>query len=100
VGVAGFRIGFGDEGLELSFHVLPEASGQGLASEFVQAALDHGTGVLREDRFFAFVGQDNAASMRILEKAGFARDREHDGEHLMRLAVTRPRAADPAAQGA
>lgn len=101
VGVAGFRIGFGDEGLELSFHFLAELSGQGLASEFVQAALDHGLGVLRETRFFAFVGQDNLASVRILEKAGFALDRRHeDGENLMRLTIMRPQAAGPATQDA
>ena len=41
VGVAGFRIGFGEDGLELSFHFLPEVAGQGLASEFCRRALDH-----------------------------------------------------------
>ena len=88
VGVAGFRIGFGETGLELSFHFLPEVAGQGLASEFVQAALDHAATVLREDRFFAFVGTDNAASLRVLEKAGFGRERESRGEWLMRLTLS------------
>ncbi len=87
VGVAGFRIGFGETGLELSFHFLPEVAGQGLASEFVQAALDHAATVLREDRFFAFVGTDNAASVRVLEKAGFSHERESRGEYLMRLTL-------------
>jgi RimJ/RimL family protein N-acetyltransferase len=95
VGVGGFRIGFGETGLELSFHFLPDVAGQGLASEFVQAALDHATTTLREDRFFAFVATDNAASIRILEKAGFHRERESKGEYLMRLTL-RERAAGPA----
>jgi RimJ/RimL family protein N-acetyltransferase len=89
VGVAGFRIGFGETGLELSFHFLPDVAGQGLASEFVQAALDHAERTLREDRFFAFVGKDNAASIRILEKAGFSRERESRGEYLMRRTLRR-----------
>lgn len=98
VGVAGFRIGFGDHGLELSFHFLPDVAGQGLASEFVQAALDHAISVLREDRFFAFVAPDNAASIRVLEKAGFTQERLTRGDHLMRLAV-RGRAAAPEDRG-
>lgn len=93
VGVAGFRIGFGENGLELSFHFLPDVAGQGLASEFVQAALDHAETTLREDRFFAFVGQDNAASIRVLEKAGFHREGESRGEYLMRRTFSPPGAA-------
>lgn len=88
VGVGGFRIGFGEGGLELSFHFLPEVAGQGLASEFVQAALDHAISVLREDGFFAFVAADNAPSIRILEKSGFITQRENNGERLMRLTVS------------
>jgi RimJ/RimL family protein N-acetyltransferase len=99
VGVGGFRIGFGEDGLELSFHFLPEVAGQGLASEFVQAALDHGMRVLREDRFFAFVPTDTPAPMRILEKAGFYLDREVRGERLMRLSLHRRPARHPAARG-
>lgn len=71
VGIAGFRRAAGGEALELRFDFLPEAAGQGLASEFVQAALDHATLVPGQDRFFAIVGDDNPASIRVLEKAGF-----------------------------
>jgi RimJ/RimL family protein N-acetyltransferase len=88
VGAAGFRIGFGGHGLELSFHFLPDVAGQGLASEFVQTALDHAVSVLREDQFFAFVALDNAASIRILQKAGFVPDRIANGEQLMRLRLS------------
>ena len=95
VGVAGFRIGFGENGLELSFHFLPDVAGQGLASEFVKAALDHAESSLREDRFFAFVGEDNAASIRVLEKAGFHRERASRGEYLMRRTFSPPE-AEPA----
>ncbi len=93
VGVAGFRIGFGGKGLDLSFHFLPDVAGQGLASEFVQAALDHGTMTLREDRFFARVGADNAVSIRILEKAGFRREADEGGGLVMRLSIRMPTSA-------
>lgn len=99
VGVAGFRIGFGDRGLELSFHFLPEVAGQGLASEFVQMALDHAMAVLREDRFFAMVEPDNTASIRVLEKAGFLADPPAEGKIRMWLALnpeTAPDLARPA----
>jgi len=89
VGVGGFRIGFGDAGLELSFHFLPEAWGQGLASEFVQAALDHAVDTLREDMFFAYVEADNRPSIRVLEKAGFTDAGEVKGQRLMRLGPVR-----------
>jgi RimJ/RimL family protein N-acetyltransferase len=95
VGVGGFRIGFGEDGLELSFHFLPDVAGQGLASEFVQAALDHAVAVLRENSFFAVVAIDNAASVRILEKSGFTEERESNGEKLMRLVLTPREAARP-----
>ena len=96
IGVAGFRIGFGGTGLDLSFHFLPDVAGQGLASEFVQAALDHGTKTLCEDRFFARVEADNAASIRILEKAGFRRAVDDGGAHVMQLTITTPaQASEP-----
>jgi RimJ/RimL family protein N-acetyltransferase len=98
VGVGGFRIGFGREGLELSFDFLPEVSGQGLASEFVQAALDHAVSVLREDRFFALVPHGDAAPTRILEKAGFVDMRQVGKARLMCLTVQRRPAEPPSRQ--
>jgi RimJ/RimL family protein N-acetyltransferase len=98
VGVAGFRIGFGQDGLELSFHFLPEVAGQGLASEFVQAALDHAVTTLREDRFFAIVPAGHAAPLRILRKAGFTEERMVDDARLMRLTLPQGPAAHPTRQ--
>ena len=71
VGVGGFRIGFGEDGLEVVFHFLPEVWGQGLASEFLISALDHARLTLREDRFFGRVDVNSNASRRVMEKAGF-----------------------------
>ena len=86
VGVGGFRIGFGDDGLEVLFHFLPEVWGQGLASEFLIAAMDHARGELRASRFFGTIAAGADASRRIMEKAGFAStDARPDGAHVMRL---------------
>lgn len=71
VGVGGFRIGFAEDGLEVLFHFVPEVWGQGLASEFLSAALDHARTTLREDHFFGHVDAGDDASRRVMEKAGF-----------------------------
>lgn len=85
VAVAGFRIGFGENGLELRFHFVPDVWGQGLASEFVQAALDHAQSELKEHCFFARVEPAHTPSLRILEKAGFVHDPSVTTAYLMRL---------------
>lgn len=86
VGVGGFHIGFADNGLEVLFHFIPEVWGQGLASEFLTAALDHARRDLREDRFFGRVATEDTASLRVMEKAGFqATADESPSGILMRL---------------
>ena len=86
VGVGGFRIGFGDDGLEVLFHFLPEVWGQGLASEFLVAAMDHARMELREQRFFGRIESASLTSRRVMEKAGFvASGTEPDGSLIMRL---------------
>jgi RimJ/RimL family protein N-acetyltransferase len=86
VGVGGFRIGFGDDGLEVLFHFLPDVWGQGLASEFLIASLDHASYTLRENRFFGRIPASSEQSRRIMQKAGFrAVESEANGEIVMRL---------------
>lgn len=87
VGVGGFRIGFGGDGLELSFHFLQEMWGQGLATEFVRAALDYAADTLNADRVFAQVADGDQTSFRILEKAGFEPVANEDGGWTMKLAL-------------
>lgn len=82
VGVGGFRIGFADDGLEVLFHFVPEVWGQGLASEFLGAALDYARITLRETRFFGSTQPDDTASHRVMEKAGFV-IAESDGPGLL-----------------
>jgi len=92
VGVGGFRHGADAPGFELSFHFLPEVWGQGLASEFVQAALDAATVALGETEIHAWVDDGGAASIHILEKAGFSP--ASDGAP-MRLTLPPPPKATP-----
>lgn len=93
VGVAGFRIGFAEEGFELSFHFLPEVQGQGLASEVVTAALDHAARVLRASRVYARLTSEAEISRRVLEKAGFCDAGVRDGVPELALSPAAPRAA-------
>jgi ribosomal-protein-alanine N-acetyltransferase len=61
-------------GLEVGYWLARSAWGQGLASELVQASLDFA----RERRVAlvsAFARPDNLASCRVLEKAGFRKER-------------------------
>lgn len=57
--------------LEIGFHLLPEASGRGLASEAARAVIDHAFGELRAAALFAGHHPDNHASRRLLQKLGF-----------------------------
>ncbi len=87
VGVGGFRIGFGDDGLEVVFHFVPEVWGQGLASEFLIASLDYARVTLRASRFFGTVPGESgpSSSSRVMEKAGFQPAEVIDGQVVMRL---------------
>ena len=71
VGLGGLTVKPGLAGLNLSYHLLPEMWGQGLASEFVRAALDYARDVLGSDEVYGLVRPSNIASIRVMEKAGF-----------------------------
>ena len=71
VGLGGLTVKPQFEGLNLSYHLLPEMWGQGLASEFVRAAVDFARDELRADAVYGLVRPNNIASIRVMEKAGF-----------------------------
>jgi RimJ/RimL family protein N-acetyltransferase len=87
VGACGFhRHGDGPQlELELGYHFVPEAWGRGFASEAVRACLRHAFEVLGATRVVAMVHPENGASSRVLEKTGFARIGEDQGEDLYEL---------------
>lgn len=60
-------------GPDLGYAFLPEFTGAGLAEEATRAALKHARDVLHFSEMFAIVQPDNAASIKLLHKLGFAR---------------------------
>lgn len=77
--------------IEPTIALLPERWGQGLAGEALGAVLAHGYGALDRARIAAVCDLPNAASARMLARAGFARTGEHQGVHYRILSWTRPR---------
>lgn len=73
----------GDIGLQISDHhpeeadigytIVPQAQGQGYASEALQAVCDYGFTQAGVKAVNAYVLADNGGSVRVLEKAGFVR---------------------------
>jgi RimJ/RimL family protein N-acetyltransferase len=75
-------IGVGDR-LTVGYVIAPEAWGRGYATEIATAAVAEAFGVVGADHLYASVLSTNAASRRVLEKAGFAVHREIDhGDHV------------------
>lgn len=62
-------------GVEVGYFLHPDAWGQGYASELVAACTGLADGKLGLKVLHAFAHPDNAASCRVLEKAGFRRVR-------------------------
>ncbi|MBF9035669.1 GNAT family N-acetyltransferase [Rhodobacterales bacterium HKCCE2091] len=71
IGLGGLTVKDGFEGINLSYHLLPEMWGQGLASEFVRAAIDYARDDLSAGSVYGLVRPSNIASIRVMEKAGF-----------------------------
>ena len=61
-------------GIELGYHFMPSAWGRGYATELAMLCLQVAR-QLRLDLLTAFAHPDNAASRRVLEKAGFTVER-------------------------
>lgn len=59
-------------GVEVGYHLHPAAWGLGYATELVAACMGLADGVLDLPHVSAFARRENAASRRVLEKAGFA----------------------------
>lgn len=66
--------------VDLGFAFLPEFRGRGYAREAAEAVLDHAREILGFDRVVAIVAAQNAASISLLEKLGFAYEEEFSRE--------------------
>ena len=60
--------------LEAGIIMVRAAWGRGLAGEALGALVRHGFGALDAHRIFADIDPDNTASIRLFERAGFARE--------------------------
>ncbi len=65
----------GLDGPDLGYALLPEFCGQGYAAEAAQGVMDHARRQLGLGRLLAIVNPDNAPSIRLLQKLGFAFER-------------------------
>ncbi len=59
-------------GVEVSYFFAPAWWGRGFATELVRASLAHAFGGIALREVSAFARPESAASIRVLEKAGFA----------------------------
>ena len=62
--------------VEAGWSVIPERWGEGLATELALASVEVAFGPLDLDQIVAFTLPDNAASRRVMVKAGFVYDRD------------------------
>jgi RimJ/RimL family protein N-acetyltransferase len=61
--------------VDIGFAFLPQYRSQGYAYESAAAVLDYGRGKLGLERIVAIADEDNAGSLRVLEKIGMTFDR-------------------------
>jgi [ribosomal protein S5]-alanine N-acetyltransferase len=62
--------------IEVGWAVVPERWNQGFATELALASIESGFGPLRLPQIVAFTMPGNSASRRVMEKTGFAYERE------------------------
>jgi RimJ/RimL family protein N-acetyltransferase len=85
-GFCGLRAG-ADGDVELVYGIAPDHWRRGLATEAVRAVLAHAFGTLGLERVAGETDAPNAASLRVMEKAGMTR--EPRGGPLIRFGATR-----------
>lgn len=74
--------------VEIGYRLAPSFWGRGLASEAVQATLRHGFETLRLESVIGIVQPQNAASVKVLLKAGFS-DYVHSQYHRLGVRIYR-----------
>jgi [ribosomal protein S5]-alanine N-acetyltransferase len=66
----------GADEVEVGWAIVPDRWGQGLATELAQASVRAGFDVVGLEQIVAFTLPDNLASRRVMEKSGFAYERD------------------------
>ena len=79
------------DAVDVGYRLLPQYWGRGLATEACMASLQFGFTTLRLDQIIGLVLPDNAASIRVLEKAGMQADGrfDYDGFDVLRYVKRR-----------
>ena len=92
IGFCGLKYLTDLDAVDVGYRFLPEYWGQGLATEACRASLDFGFNTLRLDEIIGLVLPENAASVRVLEKAGMQSDGEflYDGTLVRRFVKRQP----------
>lgn len=82
IGFCGLKYIPEDTAVDLGYRLMKKYWGKGLATEASQACLDYGFHTLKLKRITAMVVPDNKGSINVLEKLGFAFEKEvmEDGE--------------------
>jgi RimJ/RimL family protein N-acetyltransferase len=90
----------GTRAVEVGWAIVPERWGRGLATELAMTSVEVAFSSLRLREVIAFTLPDNIASRRVMEKAGFAYEREifHAGLPHVLYCRRAPAAAAPAAR--
>ncbi|AVA22512.1 MULTISPECIES: GNAT family N-acetyltransferase [unclassified Rhizobium] len=76
IGFGGVTVSKEFDGLNLSYHLHPDSWGHGYATELVREALAFSFNDLHAERVIGLVRSVNVASRHVLEKCGFAFERE------------------------
>ncbi|WFU00723.1 GNAT family N-acetyltransferase [Rhizobium sp. CB3171] len=76
IGFGGVTVSKEFNGLNLSYHLHPDSWGHGYATELVSDVLSFAFNSLHAEQVIGLVRSANAASRRVLEKSGFAFERE------------------------
>ncbi|WFU07900.1 GNAT family N-acetyltransferase [Rhizobium sp. CB3090] len=76
IGFGGVTVSQEFDGLNLSYHLHPDSWGHGYATELVKEALVFSFNDLHAERVIGLARSANVASRRVLEKCGFAFERE------------------------
>jgi RimJ/RimL family protein N-acetyltransferase len=79
----------GIDEVEIGWVIVPERWGQGLATELARASLEVAFGPLGLEEVIAYTLPDNVASRRVMEKTGFAYEREIAVEGLRHVLYRR-----------
>ena len=70
-----------DEGFEVGYHIAKEYTGNGYATEALKALLEYAAMVKKLERVYGICLSENVASKKVLEKCGFTKEFEGEGNY-------------------